>query len=50
MTTMDYIGLDVHKKTISYCVKKLIECEPDPRRTASTQCRHNWFSTYTPIL
>ena len=21
MTTMNYIGLDVHKKTISYCVK-----------------------------
>ena len=22
----------------------MIECEPDPCRTASTQCRHNWFS------
>jgi hypothetical protein len=21
MTTMNYIGLDVHKKTISYCVR-----------------------------
>jgi transposase len=23
MTTMNYIGLDVHKKTISYCVKDM---------------------------
>jgi hypothetical protein len=23
MTTMNYIGLDVHKKTISYCVKEI---------------------------
>ena len=24
--TMDYIGLDVHKKTISYCVKDAAGC------------------------
>ena len=26
METMYYIGLDVHKKLISYCVKDAVEC------------------------
>ena len=25
MTSMNYIGLDVHKKTISYCVKDVCQ-------------------------
>ena len=37
MTTMNYIGLDVHKKTISYCVKDVSGQIPQEGRVGATR-------------
>ncbi len=37
MTTMNYIGLDVHKKTISYCVKDVSGRIQQERKVGSTR-------------
>ena len=47
--TMYYIGLDVHKKTISYCVKDAAGCVHQEGKIGST--RHEldgWVSTLPP--
>jgi hypothetical protein len=43
---MYYIGLDVHKKTISYCVKDAAGCVHQEGRIGSTRCELDaWVRT-----
>jgi transposase len=44
--TMYYIGLDVHKKTISYCVKDAAGCVQGEGKVGSTRCElDGWVRT-----
>src|SRR6516162_10969362 len=44
--TMYYIGLDVHKKTISYCVKDAAGCVHGEGKIGSTRCELDaWVRT-----
>src|SRR6202012_1914110 len=44
--TMYYIGLDVHKKTISYCVKDAAGCVLSEGKIGSTRCELDaWVRT-----
>jgi hypothetical protein len=46
---MYYIGLDVHKKTISYCVKDAAGRVHQEGRIGSTRCELDAWKRYPPI-
>lgn len=50
MTTMNYIGLDVHKKTISYCVKDVSGRIQQEGKIRSTRRELDCWMKTTPTL
>jgi hypothetical protein len=48
MTTMNYIGLDVHKKTISYCVKDVSGRIQQGGNVRSTRRELDWWMKTLP--
>ena len=51
MTAMNYIGLDVHKKTISYCVKDVSGRIQQEGKVGSTRRELDcWMKTLPPAM
>ena len=51
MTSMNFIGLDIHKKTISYCVKDISgKVQSEGKIPATRQGLREWVGTLAKPL